>query len=294
MYVCFEDLDGLKQEALLAVRELISNEILVSSTSEKNENGNIFGRPKTVRGPMASVSATTNGEIYEDNESRVFVIAVDESQEQTERIIDYHQKKAASQVDATVEKEATELLQNLVRMLKPYKVHNPYANMINLPRNTQKLRRLSKQFLALVNQVTLLHQYQRKRTKDGKLISTKQDVKIAIETLFDTIVLKIDELDGSLRQFFERLKSWVKKQGGKAENYEFMRREVRQSLNISNTQLHRFLEKLTDLEYIGQTGGHNNRGLKYKILWWDDYAAFRERIKAYLLGQLESLPEEIN
>ena len=31
--VCFEDLDGLKEEALLAVRELMSNEILRSSTS---------------------------------------------------------------------------------------------------------------------------------------------------------------------------------------------------------------------------------------------------------------------
>lgn len=96
MYVCFEDLDGLKPEALLAVRELISNEILVSSTTWKDENGNLAGKPKTVRGPMASVSATTNGDLYEDNESRVFVIAVDESKEQTKRIIDYHQKKAAS------------------------------------------------------------------------------------------------------------------------------------------------------------------------------------------------------
>jgi len=293
MYVCFEDLDGLKQEALLAVRELISNEILVSSTSEKNENGNIRAKPKTVRGPMASVSATTNGEIYEDNESRVFVIAVDESRQQTERIVSYHQRKAASLVDESAEKEATELLQNLVRMLRPYKVHNPYANKVSLPHNTRKLRRLSNQFLALVKQVTLLHQYQRKKTGEGRLISIKADVRIAIETLFDTIVLKTDELDGGLRQFFERLKAWVKAQGGNPEHFEFMRRDVRQALHVSNTQLHRFMEKLTDLEYVSQTGGYNNRGLKYKILWWDDYAAFRDRIKRYLLDQLKDLPDEI-
>ena len=239
---------------------------------------------------MASVSATTNGELYEDNESRVFIIAVGESKEQTRRIVGYQQKKAASIIDEDKEKGATELLQNLVRMLKPYKVHNPYADKVQLPEETEKLRRLGKLFLALVKQVTLLHQYQRKKTPDGKLITTKEDVKNAIEILFDTIVLKIDELDGSLRQFFEQLKTWVKKQGAKPESFEFMRRDIRQALGTSNTQLHRFIDKLTDLEYLQQIGGYQNRGLKYKIVWWDDYQAFRSRVKNYLLGQLDGLP----
>jgi energy-coupling factor transporter ATP-binding protein EcfA2 len=293
MYVCFEDLDGLKPEALLAVRELISNEILVSSTTWKDENGNLSGKPKTVRGPMASVSATTNGDLYEDNESRVFVIAVDESREQTKRIIQHQQKKAANIIDDEKEKAATELLQNLVRMLKPYKVLNPYAGKVQLPEHAQKLRRLSRLFLALVKQVTLLHQYQRKKTPDGRLIATKEDIKNAIELLFDTIVLKTDELDGSLRQFFEQLKAWVRKQGPVPEKFEFMRRDIRQGLHISNTQLHRFMNKLTDLEYIQEIGGYNNRGLKYKIIWWDDYHALRSRLKKGLLSQLETLPDEI-
>ena len=293
MYVCFEDLDGLKPEALLAVRELISNEILVSSTTWKDENGNLSGKPKTVRGPMASVSATTNGQIYEDNESRVFVIAVDESKEQTKRIIRYQQKKATNIIDDEKEKEATELLQNLVRMLKPYKVLNPYADKVQLPDETDKLRRLSKLFLSLVNQMTLLHQYQREKTRGGKLITTKEDVQNAIEILFDTIVLKIDELDGSLRQFFEQLKQWVRQHGHKPENFEFMRRDVRQALHMKPTRLHYFIQKLVDLEYLQESGGYNNRGLKYKIIWWDDYQAFRHRIKNHLLSQLDNLPDEV-
>ncbi len=293
MYVCFEDLDGLKPEALLAVRELISNEILVSSTTWKDENGNLAGKPKTVRGPMASVSATTNGQIYEDNESRVFVIAVDESKEQTKNIITYQQKKAANIIDEEKEKEATELLQNLVRMLKPYKVLNPYADKVQLPDETDKLRRLSKLFLSLVNQMTLLHQYQRKKTREGKLITTKEDVQNAIEILFDTIVLKIDELDGSLRQFFEQLKQWVQKQGHKPESFEFMRRDVRQAMHMKPTRLHYYIQKLVELEYLQEVGGYNNRGLKYKIIWWDDYQAFRHRIKNHLLSQLNDLPNEI-
>jgi DNA primase len=68
--LCFEDLDGLKEEALLAVRELQSSEILITSTSFKDERGNIRGAERIVRGPIASMSCTTKAELYEDNISR--------------------------------------------------------------------------------------------------------------------------------------------------------------------------------------------------------------------------------
>ncbi|MBK6571251.1 MAG: hypothetical protein IPG21_02025 [Saprospiraceae bacterium] len=88
-FLCFEDIDGLKEEALLALRELMSNDILISSTSQKFDDGNIRSTERTVRGPIASIACTTRGDYYEDNISRSFVIAVDESREQTQRIINY-------------------------------------------------------------------------------------------------------------------------------------------------------------------------------------------------------------
>jgi len=41
-----------------------------------------------------------------------------------------------------------------------------------------------------------------------------EDVEIAIDIMFDSIVLKVDELDGSLRQFYEKLKEHIQKTGG--------------------------------------------------------------------------------
>ncbi len=90
--LCLEDVDGLKEEALFAWLELISNNMLRSSTSQKDDNGNSRGAKRVVRGPMASMCATTHGHIYKDNMSRLFIIAVDESPEQTARIIDYQSK----------------------------------------------------------------------------------------------------------------------------------------------------------------------------------------------------------
>ena len=47
--ICLEDIDGLKEEALFAWRELISNNRLSSSTSQKDENGNIRSAQRIVR-----------------------------------------------------------------------------------------------------------------------------------------------------------------------------------------------------------------------------------------------------
>ena len=287
--VCFEDLDGLKEEAYFAVRELQSNEILTSSTSTKNEDGQIRGMLKVVRGPIASLSATTHGEIYEDNMSRIFLLSVDECNEQTQKIIEYKNKKAAGLIDANKEQQLTEFLQNCLRLLKPYEVVNPYGDKVLLPKKAHKIRRLTELYHAYVKQITLINQYQRKKDNQGRLISEKEDMLTACDIMFDSIVLKVDELDGSLRQFYEDLKSYIKQQGKEYQNYQFTQREVRQGLNISKTQLQRYINDLLELEYIYQTGGYVNKGLKYKIVYWDDIHALREEIKQYLKTQLDKL-----
>jgi|WetSurMetagenome_2_1015567.scaffolds.fasta_scaffold07477_3 DNA primase len=286
--VCLEDIDGLKEEALFAWRELISNNQLRSSTSLKDDNGNIKSGPRMVRGPMASVCATTHGHIYEDNMSRLFIIAVDESNEQTERIMGYQKLKASGMINSNQEKKAVEFLQNCVRMLKPCQVINPFANQVQLPPQAHKIRRLNELFLAFVKQITIINQYQRKRDSQNRLITEKEDLQMAVNILFDSIFLKVDELDGSLRQFFESLKTYLEEKPN-AQNYEFTRREIRKATGVSNTGLHRALYVLTDLEYITVSGGYQNRGLKYKISYWDNVAKLREQIRQYLLNQLNNL-----
>ena len=289
--VCFEDVDGLKEEALFAVRELISNDKLTSSTTTKNDNGRNIGEERTVRGPIASMSCTTRGEIYEDNMSRIFIVAVDESREQTVRIIIYQNKKAAGQIDDAQEKETTRFLQNCVRLLKPYQVINPFADKLLLPENAHKIRRLTELYHCFVKQVTLLNQYQRKRDKQGRLITEPQDLHAACEIMFESIMLKVDELDGSLRQFFERLKIYIKTQGGDYQKYEFTQREIRFALLVSKSQLQRYINSLQELEYIHSTSINITKGNRYKIAWWDNYTGTYNGVREYLQNQIKSLSD---
>jgi DNA primase len=289
-FICIEDLDGLKEEALFALRELISKGVIISATSVKDDNGNVSAMERIVYGPIASMSCTTKGEIYEDNMGRCFIIAVDESHAQTLRIIEYQNKRAAGQIDEQKEKQCAEFIQTLVAMLKSHEVINPYADKVHLPEEAHKIRRLNGLYQAFVKAVTLMHQYQRKKDARGRLISEKEDLQIAAEIMFESIVLKVDELDGSLRQFYERLKTYVKTKGnGHHESYEFGQREVRQALNVSKSQLQRYLNDLVQLEYIRPSGGHINKGFNYKILYWDNIQALRAKVKRHLQGQLDQL-----
>jgi len=282
--VCFEDMDGLKEDAQLAVRELQSNEILRTSTSLKDKNGSITGGERIVRGPIASLSCTTKGEMYEDNISRSFLIAVDESKEQTLKVIDYQNRKASGGIDKTEEKKVTAFIQNCMRLLKPYEVVNLYATKIKLPEEAHKIRRLNELYQSFVRQITLLNQYQRKQDKQGRLITAKEDLQTACDILFESIVLKVDELDGSLRQFFERLKNHVK-----ARDKDFTQRETRQAFNISKAQCSRNFSRLRSMEYISSRYNDNQRKVSYRIEYWDNYAKLRARIKDDLTNQINEL-----
>jgi DNA primase len=282
--IIVEDLDGLKEEALYALREFISNQILRSLTSIKDKKGNNKSAHKIVKGQFSSLSATTKGETYEDNMSRSFLIAVDESKEQTARIIEYQNKRNAGEIDPKEQENTIVFIQSLVRNLKDYEVINPYATKLLLPEKVHKIRRLNEMYQAIIKQVTFLHQYQRRQTPEGKLITTIEDIQLATEILFESIVLKVDELDGSLRQFFERLKKYVKN-----ENQEFLQREIRQEFNLSKTQLQRYINALLELEYIKQSGGYNNKGIKFKVAYWDNYQKLRIQIKEFLYDQIKAL-----
>jgi len=287
--ICLEDLDGMKEEAQLAFRELQSREVLSTSTTGQDEKGNIRAYEKVVYGPIASLACTTRGDIYEDNMSRCFLIAVDETKEQTQRVIKYQNKKASGKIDGKEERKITDFVKNCIRMLKSYEVVNPYADKVQLPEEAHKIRRLNDLYQGFVKQVTLINQYRRQKDSRGRLITDKEDLGTAAEIMFDSIVLKVDELDGSLRLFYENLKDYITAQGEAYKTYSFGQREVRQALHVSKSQLQRYITDLLSLEYIHQSGGYVNRGYRYKVVYWDDVVKLKGKIKRHLQGQLDQL-----
>ncbi|QMU63538.1 MAG: hypothetical protein GKR88_04100 [Flavobacteriaceae bacterium] len=290
--IVLEDYDGLGEEAQLAWRELQSSGRLGSSVSLKNElTGAIKSGEKVVYGPIASLVATTKFRIYEDNQSRVFVIAIDESEAQTEKVLEYMAKKAAKTITDGQEKQAVEEIQNIVYCLKPYLVQNNYR--LSLPKSTQQRRRLTQMLHDFIEQITLLHQYQRNRIASDNetiLITQLEDLELAVDLMFESIVLKTDELDGILRQFYENLKKYIKNKG---ESYEFTQREIRQEFRISKSQAQRYFNELLELEYLQKSSTRNRNTFGYKITYWDNIEKLRAEIRGNLYQQIQTYKKKL-
>jgi len=282
--IIIEDLDGLKEDALYALREFISNQVLRSSVTIKDKKGNNKSSHKVVKGQFSSLSATTKGELYEDNMNRSFIVAINESEEQTEKIISYQNRRNAGEIDKNTQEKAIGFIQKLVRGLKHYEVVNPYATQIQLPNNVKNKRRLNEMFQAIIKQITLIHQFQRQVAPAGNYLITEiEDIENAVEILFESIILKIDELDGSLRQFFEKLKKAFKEES-------FTRFDAMEVTGFKKTQLQFYLNDLVRLEYLKQIG-FANKGFRYKISYNDNIQKVRKDLKEAFTKQIKELKQ---
>ena len=294
--ISIEDKDAMSEEASLAFRELQSKGMVSTSTTGQDDTGNNRSFIKKVYGPVASIACTTKGELYLDDMNRCFLLAVDESKTQTTNILAYQKQQAAGLVDVDKMQSVQYFMQHLLRLLQSYRVVIPYATQIHLPNHVKDKRRLNNLYLSLVSQLTLLHQYQREKDAQNRLISTIEDLQLANEIMFDAIVLKADELHGSLRSFYEKLKIWLASQTGQAageqaQEREFRQRELRQALHLSKTAVSNYLRELVALEYVQITGGSERRGWQYKIQYWDDNKLLRQQIKSFLAAQIKELKQ---
>jgi hypothetical protein len=153
--------------------------------------------------------------------------------------------------------------------------------------------RLHDLFLKLIDQITILHQFQRQKDGQGRLIATLEDVRLAIETMFDAIVLKADDISDKVRKTFEAMKKYIKgKAGDGHKEYKFKAREIRLGLNMGKSTLANHVQYLREAEYLQHAGGNDQVGNWYKIAYWDDYEGMRERIKNHLYEQVRKLEEE--
>lgn len=286
--IIIQDFEGLDKEAQFAFREMQSAKFLTSSTVVKDVFGNTRGKIKRVEAHFASLTCTTKTEVYYDNMSRCVVLGIDESFEQTLQIIKAQNLKIAGLGSSQYEFQAKQTLRNCMRVLKSYEVVNPFADKLMLPIEVKMLRRLNNQFQNFVSQITILQQYQRKTDHAGRLIVTKEDVQKAVEIFFDSIIIKVDELDKSTRQFFELLKAFVKNKPS-GTTYKFNTREIRQELNYSKTSIFKYLQILLKMEYIQAVEGSTNKGFKYLVSYWDNMEKLKAKIKTDLNKQLEQL-----
>ncbi len=266
--------------AAYALRNLISQKILVSETTIKNPlTGKMEVQQSIARGPTSVFLTTTNPHPDDETLSRFFVGSVDESVRQTLAIL------AAQRQSHTLEglhrkhRRGGIISRHVAfqRLLRPLEVINPFEPLLTYGEDGRLIfRRDQPKFQQLVVAITFLHQMRRAVKWDEKtgkeyIETTLDDIAIANELALELFGNSVDDLPPPSRELLERIVEYVKGRAVEMKmesgKVEFSRRELRQSLKVSEAQLRRYLKPLVDLEYLIPMGGRFGQSFCYRLLY---------------------------
>lgn len=246
-----EDLAGALN-ALFPIRELQSKKRISKTVTRKGRDGKLKTVTLVVEGPVSVIAVTTEESIYEDNANRSILIYLNHSKEQDERVMSYQKNKRAGLINVYEEQQIQEKLQQLQKVLEPIKVINPFAPLIDLPDNFPKKRRNLTNPTQLYRSNYLYDQYQREQKTEqdtGEIFieSTIEDIHKTDTTIYSMYYAEgKDELNGAVRDFYEKLKTIVEKK----ELQKFKANEVRSELNTAPRTFYHYIKILLEYDYL--------------------------------------------
>lgn len=286
--VLIEDLDGA-EGVLYPLRELQSKKFITKTLAQKTSSGETKTVHIKVEGPVSVAGCTTQEQVYEDNANRSFLIYIDESNQQDERIMAYQRKRSAGTIDRVQESSIKQLLQNTQRVLQPIPVRNPYAEQLQLPAGVFKPRRTNAHYLAFIEAVTFYHQFQRvervdEDTGERFIETTLEDIAAANNLMKDVLLRKSDELTGACRNYFEKLKSYLQTSGTTA----FTSVQISKALRISISTVKRLNLALLSSGYLIKQEG--SKPYKYEVTSFEDY----QQLQSSITTALDSILEQLN
>jgi len=141
----------------------------VAETTVKNPDTGLFEVQKTTIPVKTLVTTTTAIELDPEFATRNFIIPVDDSEEQTKRILEENfrsTEKKLQEIRGEIDfNQKYELLKEAYTLLEPYVVLIPYEKELLeiFPTNNPRARRDSKKLMQLIKESALLFQYQRCR-----------------------------------------------------------------------------------------------------------------------------------
>ena len=288
--ILIEDMDGA-EGVLYPLRELQSKRKINKTVVHKNTKGETQSINLKVEGPVCVSGCTTRESLYEDNANRSFLIYIDESPEQDEQIMSYQRKLSAGRIDLSEEYKLQEQFKDMQRILQPVQVRNPFAEQLQIPKEVFKPRRSNAHYLAFIEVVTFYHQYQREKQHDPEtgeeyIETTLEDIREANKLMKAVLLRKSDELSGACRNYFEKLKSWLKEESKTA----FTNKQARQALREKPSNQKKFMVQLQAYGHIRKGKGDQKKGFYYEITSPQEY----QELKAAIDQILDQITEQFN
>ncbi|MGB3466083.1 MAG: hypothetical protein WBA74_12470, partial [Cyclobacteriaceae bacterium] len=169
---------------------------------------------------------------------------------------------------------------DMQRILKPVSIRNPFAEQLKIPDEIFKPRRTNAHYLAFIEAVTFYHQYQRepqydKETGEEYIETTVEDIIEANKLIREILLRKSDDLNGACRNYFERLKEWMKAE----DKNTFTNISARQVLKVKSSNQKRYMVALQEWGLVQRVKGDKKNGFAYEVTTFEDQKARDKRIQ---------------
>jgi DNA primase len=249
------------EDADYTIRVMQSGGCLEYEATEKAPDGSLRNVVYKIEGPTVIIQTTTKNHLHPENETRVFPIYIDESEEQTERIVQSILKEAAGGGLPSHDRQAIlEVWRDALRLLEPGEVVIPYAKRIQMPSSVIRIRRDARRLLDVVRVVAWLHQRQRERDGAGHIMATEEDFEIALKLVSESLARAWQTVTPAEQKVFEAIQKLPeeKQTGG------FKRRDLK-VIGISERRVKEVLKSLADTGYLDSDGRSGPQGYTYTV-----------------------------
>lgn len=199
--LAIEELDGMAG-AIYSIRTIQSSKkITVAYTGKDPITGEMKTGENTVEGPLMVFITTTQVEIDGETASRFVFIAIDESQEMTEKIL-AKQRQSHTMAGMMNKLKAKKIIKKHLaaqHLLQPVRVINPYCDCLSFDSKSLRARRDHMKYLNLILTITFLFQHQRVRhtmdydgEKEDYILVTLDDIAKANEIASEVLGRSLD------------------------------------------------------------------------------------------------------
>jgi DNA primase len=288
--------EGVRQAAYALKLLQSQGELTIASTGKDPLTGELVTKEYRVEGPVMLFLTTTAIDIDEELLNRCLVLSIDESRAQT-AAIQQRQRASRTLEGLLARTRASEVLAThraAQALLRPLAVVNPYAEQLSFASDRVRLRRDHAKYLALIDAIALLHQFQRPvRTAQaqGRSVEyievTLADIALANRLAHEVLGRSLDELPPQTRRLLGSIQALVIERALNQKiarsAVRFTRRELREVAGVSQSQLAVHVERLQQLDYLIAHHGRNGQRFVYELAF-DGEAEGGERWLPGLLG----------
>lgn len=293
----YKDPDSLKQkllaiaeeegaaQAVYSLRTLASDQQLsIAATRTDPQTGKLHTEHYEVHGPVSIIITTTSPEAFdEETRSRFVPLTLDESEAQTKAILERQRRRYS--LAGTLERKEAEAVRKLhhhaQRLLRPLEVINPFCAVLSYPSEKLIHRREQKKYLALINALALLQQYQREVQRAVSEESgagfeyvevTLDDIALANELTVTALARALDELAppvrGMYQEFCRLCEARAEELNCGVDEVQLTRREIREATGWSDWQVRVYCQQLVELEYLTTASGANGKRFVYELAFY--------------------------